>query len=83
MSWKKPTPATSQALVPAGFFSSSPNTLAQATADCRGEKDYVKMWTLERALAIALIPMTPAAFMYSIPGMDYILATTFILHGHW
>lgn len=71
------------AVVPSGYFSSSSKSLAEAAVDCRGGKDYVKMWTLERALAIAMVPMTPAAFMLNIPGMDYALATVFILHGHW
>lgn len=79
---KKQSPTISQALVPAAYFSSS-SLAQQAAADCRGGVNYVKMWTLERALAIAMIPMTPAAFMYNIPGMDYIFATIFILHGHW
>jgi len=58
-------------------FSVSSKVLAQAGSD------YSKLWTVERALAVAMVPLVPAAFYIASPAMDYLLAFTFTLHAHW
>ena len=59
------------------FSVSSKVLMAQAGSD------YSKLWTAERALAVAMVPLVPAAFYIASPTMDYLLAFTFTLHAHW
>ncbi|XP_056397905.1 succinate dehydrogenase [ubiquinone] cytochrome b small subunit, mitochondrial [Hyla sarda] len=40
-------------------------------------------WTAERALSVVLLGLVPAAYMFPGGAMDYSLAATLILHGHW
>ena len=58
-------------------FSVSSKAFAQAGSY------YSKLWTAERALAVAMVPLVPAAFYLANPAMDYLLAFTFTLHAHW
>jgi len=51
--------------------------------DCSSGENYAKLWTIERGVAIALIPLVPAAFLFTSPTMDYLVAFTFTLHAHW
>ncbi|XP_046401816.1 succinate dehydrogenase [ubiquinone] cytochrome b small subunit, mitochondrial [Ischnura elegans] len=58
-------------------FSVSPKRLASEAGD------YSKLWTVERAVAIGLLGLVPAAFVFPSPPMDYILALTMVMHSHW
>ncbi|KAL4647536.1 succinate dehydrogenase ubiquinone cytochrome b small subunit, mitochondrial [Arapaima gigas] len=40
-------------------------------------------WTGERVLSIVLLGLLPAAYLYPGPVVDYSLAATLTLHGHW
>uniref|UniRef100_A0A8C5Q4B5 Succinate dehydrogenase [ubiquinone] cytochrome b small subunit n=1 Tax=Leptobrachium leishanense TaxID=445787 RepID=A0A8C5Q4B5_9ANUR len=40
-------------------------------------------WTSERALSVVLLSLLPAAYLYPGPAVDYSLAATLALHGHW
>ncbi|NXX73703.1 DHSD dehydrogenase, partial [Urocolius indicus] len=40
-------------------------------------------WTSERAVSVLLLGLLPAAYLYPGPAMDYSLAATLTLHGHW
>jgi len=51
--------------------------------DCKSGDNYAKLWTIERGVAIALLPLVPAAFYFTSPAMDYLVAFTFTLHAHW
>jgi len=45
--------------------------------------NHVPLWTAEKALSAALLPLIPAAFMFPSPIMDYILAFSLAIHSHW
>jgi len=66
-------PASS--LLPATSFSTS---LAK-----RSSGDHVKMWTAERLVSIAQIPICIVPFMWTNPINDAIFCTLAILHSHW
>lgn len=57
-------------------------TLAE-TASCKSADDHTRLWTIERGLALSLVPLVPAAFIFPSPAMDYLLAISFTLHAHW
>lgn len=59
-----------------------PARLAE-TASCKSADDHTKLWTIERGLSLALVPLVPAAFMFPSAAMDYALAISFTLHAHW
>ncbi|KAG8141624.1 putative Succinate dehydrogenase [ubiquinone] cytochrome b small subunit protein [Naja naja] len=40
-------------------------------------------WTSERAVSILLLGLLPAAYLYPGAAVDYSLAATLTLHGHW
>ncbi|XP_061574690.1 succinate dehydrogenase [ubiquinone] cytochrome b small subunit B, mitochondrial-like [Cololabis saira] len=40
-------------------------------------------WTAERALSVLLLALGPAAYFSPSPIVDYSLAATLTLHGHW
>ncbi|KAJ7304939.1 hypothetical protein JRQ81_010628 [Phrynocephalus forsythii] len=40
-------------------------------------------WTGERAVSVLLLGLLPAAYLYPGPAIDYSLAATLTLHGHW
>ncbi|XP_071488391.1 succinate dehydrogenase [ubiquinone] cytochrome b small subunit, mitochondrial-like [Diadema antillarum] len=42
-----------------------------------------KHWNAERLLSVGLMGIIPAAFMIQNPAMDYALAASLVLHGHW
>uniref|UniRef100_A0A8D0E8D6 Succinate dehydrogenase [ubiquinone] cytochrome b small subunit n=1 Tax=Salvator merianae TaxID=96440 RepID=A0A8D0E8D6_SALMN len=54
----------------------SPRSLA-------GSKAASLHWTAERAVSVLLLGLLPAAYLYPGPAMDYSLAATLTLHGHW
>ena len=62
-------------------FSSTTKSLQEAT--CKDGENYAKLWTIERGVAIAMVPLVPAAFIFTSPTMDYLVAFTFTLHAHW
>ncbi|XP_063167555.1 succinate dehydrogenase [ubiquinone] cytochrome b small subunit, mitochondrial isoform X1 [Candoia aspera] len=40
-------------------------------------------WTSERAVSVLLLGLLPAAYLYPGAAVDYSLAATLTLHGHW
>ncbi|KPP75363.1 hypothetical protein Z043_105390, partial [Scleropages formosus] len=48
-----------------------------------GSKAASRHWTGERALSVVLLGLLPAAYLYPGPVVDYSLAATLTLHGHW
>ncbi len=75
-------PVSQNALHSVKNFSVGPKALAE-TASCKSADDHTKLWTLERGLALALVPLVPAAFIFPSAAMDYLLAISFTLHAHW
>jgi len=63
------------------FFSSAKSL--QEAQDCKSGDNYAKLWTIERGVAIAMVPLVPVAFVFTSPAMDYLVAFTFTLHAHW
>ena len=45
--------------------------------------DHSKLWTFERGVAVGLLGLVPAAFLFPNPLFDYILAVTVVMHNHW
>lgn len=45
--------------------------------------DHVTLWTMEKALSAAMLPIVPMALLYPSAPLDYLLAFTITLHGHW
>ncbi|XP_013404190.1 succinate dehydrogenase [ubiquinone] cytochrome b small subunit, mitochondrial-like [Lingula anatina] len=56
-----------------------------AVYDPSGEMDHdiVSKWKIERLFAGSMIAVLPAAFVIEHPIMNYLVATAFIVHGHW
>ena len=75
-------PTSQNALSPVKNFTVGPKALAE-TASCKSTEDHTKLWTIERGLALALVPLVPAAFIFPTAAMDYMLAFSFTLHAHW
>uniref|UniRef100_A0A670YCI4 Succinate dehydrogenase [ubiquinone] cytochrome b small subunit n=1 Tax=Pseudonaja textilis TaxID=8673 RepID=A0A670YCI4_PSETE len=48
-----------------------------------GSKAASLHWTSERAVSILLLGLLPAAYLYPGAAVDYSLAATLTLHGHW
>ncbi|CAG7835749.1 unnamed protein product [Allacma fusca] len=44
---------------------------------------HVTLWTAERALSAAMVPVLPLAFIFPSQALDYLLAFSFTLHSHW
>nr|VZI48726.1 unnamed protein product [Spirometra erinaceieuropaei] len=40
-------------------------------------------WTIERVVAISMLPMYPIALMYEPLGMEYVVAAAVSLHAYW
>ncbi len=40
-------------------------------------------WTIERVLALSMLPLYPVALMTDIPAMDWAVAAAVTLHGYW
>ncbi|XP_007422686.2 succinate dehydrogenase [ubiquinone] cytochrome b small subunit, mitochondrial, partial [Python bivittatus] len=57
-------------------FHTSPRSFA-------GSKAASLHWTSERAVSILLLGLLPAAYLYPGVAVDYSLAATLTLHGHW
>uniref|UniRef100_A0A7N5JYK5 Succinate dehydrogenase [ubiquinone] cytochrome b small subunit n=1 Tax=Ailuropoda melanoleuca TaxID=9646 RepID=A0A7N5JYK5_AILME len=57
-------------------FHTSPRSFA-------GSKAASLHWTSERAVSILLLGLLPAAYLYPGAAVDYSLAATLTLHGHW
>ncbi|KAK4009887.1 succinate dehydrogenase [ubiquinone] cytochrome b small subunit A, mitochondrial-like [Daphnia magna] len=53
------------------------------TSSCKSADDHTRLWTIERSLALSLVPLVPSAFMFPSAAMDYLLAISFTLHAHW
>ncbi|XP_050424135.1 succinate dehydrogenase [ubiquinone] cytochrome b small subunit, mitochondrial [Adelges cooleyi] len=49
----------------------------------KSEKNYANMWKAERIVSIALLPLFPAAIMYSSPVIDTLLALSITFHSYW
>lgn len=64
-------------------LSSGSPALSNQVASCKSADDHTKLWTIERGLSLALVPLVPAAFMFPSAAMDYLLAFSFTLHAHW
>jgi len=66
----------------------SPSTLLPATSFSttlakRSSGDHVRMWTAERLVSIAQIPICIVPFMWTTPLNDAIFCTLAVLHSHW
>jgi len=67
----------------------SPSSLLPATSAFsttlakKSSGDHVKMWTAERLVSIAQIPICIVPFMWTNPINDAIFCTLAILHSHW
>lgn len=48
-----------------------------------GSKAASLHWTGERILSIVLLGLAPVAYYYPGPAVDYTLAASLTLHGHW
>ncbi|KAL7065196.1 hypothetical protein AAHC03_04767 [Spirometra sp. Aus1] len=40
-------------------------------------------WTIERVVAISMLPMYPIALIYEPLGMEYVVAAAVSLHAYW
>lgn len=45
--------------------------------------NHTMLWTMEKALTVALIGVIPLAFLIPWKPMDYLLAISVVLHNHW
>ena len=45
--------------------------------------NHVKMWTMERVVAILNMPAILVPFLYTTPLTDAIFCTTLVVHFHW
>lgn len=45
--------------------------------------DHSKLWTAERALSAALLPLLPAAIAFPSQILDSLLAISIVMHAHW
>lgn len=45
--------------------------------------DHVKMWTAEKIVSAAQLPICIVPFMYTTPLSDAVFCTLAILHSHW
>ncbi|XP_032141461.1 succinate dehydrogenase [ubiquinone] cytochrome b small subunit, mitochondrial isoform X2 [Sapajus apella] len=48
-----------------------------------GSKAASLHWTSERVVSVLLLGLLPAAYLNPCSAMDYSLAATLTLHGHW
>jgi len=49
----------------------------------KSSEDHVKMWTIERAVSLAQIPICIVPFMMTNPVTDAVFCTLAVLHSHW
>uniref|UniRef100_A0A0A9WVI8 Succinate dehydrogenase [ubiquinone] cytochrome b small subunit n=1 Tax=Lygus hesperus TaxID=30085 RepID=A0A0A9WVI8_LYGHE len=61
-------------------FSTSSAVLASGGVD---HHDHSKIWTLERLLSIALMPVVPLGIMYPNILLDLIMSVAIVMHVHW
>eukprot|EP00088_Acartia_fossae_P019371 TRINITY_DN21304_c0_g1_i1.p1 TRINITY_DN21304_c0_g1~~TRINITY_DN21304_c0_g1_i1.p1 ORF type:complete len:160 (-),score=34.48 TRINITY_DN21304_c0_g1_i1:813-1265(-) len=73
--------ARSSALIPSTQH--LPVTSFSTTLSKRSSGDHVKMWTAERLVSIAQIPICIVPFMWTNPINDAIFCTLAVLHSHW
>jgi len=45
--------------------------------------NHVTLWTAERILSGALVPLVPLAFVVPSAGLEYLIAFGLTLHSHW
>jgi len=45
--------------------------------------DHVKLWTAEKVVSAAFLPILPLAFLFPSAGLDYLLAFAMTIHSHW
>jgi len=66
----------------------SPKTVLPATSFSttlvkKSSGDHVRMWTAERIVSLAQIPICIVPFMHTTPFTDAMFCTLAILHSHW
>jgi len=64
----------------------SPSSSSAVVVSKRGMSaggDHVTLWTVERVLALGLVPLLPLAIISPCAPFDYLLAFALTLHGHW
>jgi len=66
---------SSHKLLPATSFST---TLAKKSSG-----DHVRMWTAERVVSLAQLPICVVPFLHTTPLTDALFCTLAILHSHW
>lgn len=44
---------------------------------------HTALWTIERAVSLALLGVVPVAFLVPSQTMDALLAVSLVLHSHW
>lgn len=45
--------------------------------------NHTTLWTLERAVSLALLGVIPAAFSVPSQTLDALMAVSLVLHSHW
>uniref|UniRef100_A0A1B0AHH2 Succinate dehydrogenase [ubiquinone] cytochrome b small subunit n=1 Tax=Glossina pallidipes TaxID=7398 RepID=A0A1B0AHH2_GLOPL len=45
--------------------------------------NHTTLWTLERAVSLALLGVIPAAFLVPSQTLDALMAVSLVLHSHW
>ena len=45
--------------------------------------DHVLHWTAERILTVVLLTGIPAAAIFPMPSLEYLLALSMTVHSHW
>ncbi|KAF6202293.1 hypothetical protein GE061_004691 [Apolygus lucorum] len=88
----EPTPNQSRLLAstlkatPLGLLSkvqSFSTTSAVRASGVPDQHDHSKIWTLERLLSIALMPVVPLGVMYPNILFDLIMSVAIVMHVHW
>jgi len=72
--WTKPATGEAQLL----SKTSSMQVQKRSSSD-----NHVTLWTAERILSGALVPLVPLAFVMPSAGLEYLIAFGLTLHSHW
>ncbi|XP_064407522.1 succinate dehydrogenase [ubiquinone] cytochrome b small subunit, mitochondrial-like [Halichondria panicea] len=67
----------------AGGVVGSPSVESGAVVRYAGSSTASKHWKYERLVTVGLVALLPAAVLYPCAVVDYGLAVTVPLHGHW
>jgi hypothetical protein len=68
---------------------SSPSTLQSSSLVAQSKRlmsasgHHVTLWTAERLLSAALVPIIPAALLMPCAPLDYLMAFGLTIHSHW